>query len=104
MGVIPDAYFIVYQQAFTVIKWRRTVINVLNLLFLFVMLFTRLEFEIIKLICILFVHPSSIILENFKDLVLIIPEIFEILELHTYKFGLVYVHVWAQIFLHTNAT
>ena len=46
--------------------------------------------DINKLICILFVHLSSIILENFKDLALIIPELLEFIELHTYKFGLVY--------------
>ena len=47
------------------------------------------KFEINKLICILFVHLSSIIPENFKGLILIIPEIFDFLELHNYKFGLV---------------
>ena len=46
--------------------------------------------DINKLICILFVHLSAIILENFKDLALIIPEILEFIELHTYKFRLVY--------------
>ena len=35
-------------------------------------------------------HLSSISLENFKDRALIIPEILEIIKLHTYKFGLVY--------------
>ena len=57
------------------------------------MLCMIVKFEINKLICILFVHLSSINSENFKDLVLIIPEIFEFLELHTYMFGLVYVEV-----------
>ena len=37
--------------------------------------------------CILLVHLSSIILENFKDRALIIPEILKLIELHTYKFG-----------------
>ena len=37
-----------------------------------------------------FVLASSISLENFKDLALIIPEILELIKLHTYKFGLVY--------------
>ena len=46
--------------------------------------------DINKFICILFVHLSAISLENFKDLALIIPEILEFIELHTYKFGLVY--------------
>ena len=32
----------------------------------------------------------SIMIENFKDRALIIPEISESIELHTYKFGLVY--------------
>ena len=49
--------------------------------------------EINKLVCILFVHLSSISLENFKDRALIIPEILEIIKLHTYKFGLVYVGI-----------
>ena len=35
-------------------------------------------------------HLSSIILEMFKDRAFIIPEILEFIELHTYKFGLVY--------------
>ena len=39
---------------------------------------------------ILFVHLSYISLENFKDCALIIPEILELIKLHTYKFGLVY--------------
>ena len=36
------------------------------------------------------VRASSIILENFKDHTLIIPEILKFIELNTYKFGLVY--------------
>ena len=90
MEVIPDTYCIMYQQAFNVIKWRTTVIYVFDLLFLLFMLCIMITFEINKLISILFVHLSSIIPENFKDLILIILEIFEFLELHTYKFGLVY--------------
>ena len=53
------------------------------------MLFTIMKSDINKLVCILFVHLSSIILENRA---LIIPEILELIELHTYKFGLVYTH------------
>ena len=90
MGVIPNTYFIVHQHAFTVIRKRTTVINVFNFLFLFYILCMIINFEINKLISILFVHLSSTIPENFKVLILIIPEIFEFLELHTYKFGLVY--------------
>ena len=49
--------------------------------FLFVVfifyVFTTIKSEIKKLICIWFVHISSIIPENFKDLVLIIQEILE---------------------------
>ena len=45
--------------------------------------------DINELICILFVYISAIILEKFKDLALIIPEILKFIELHTYKFGLV---------------
>ena len=55
------------------------------------MLFTIIKLGINKLICILFLYLSSIILEHFKDHILICPEIFEFLELHTYKFGLVYI-------------
>ena len=54
------------------------------------MLFMIMKSDINKLICILFVHLSSISLENFKDCALIIPEILEFIKLHTYKFGLVY--------------
>ena len=72
-------------------KMKTTVIYVLNMLFLFFMLFMKMKIEIYKLICILFVHLSSIILENFKDIIFIIPEIFEFFGLHTYKFGLVYI-------------
>ena len=43
--------------------------------------------DINKLVCTLFVHLSSISLENFKDRALIIPEILELIKLHTYKFG-----------------
>ena len=41
--------------------------------------------DINNLICILLVHLSSIILENFKDRASIILEISEFIELHTYK-------------------
>ena len=57
---------------------------------LFVMLFMIMKSDINKLRCILFVHLSLIILENFKHHTLIITEILEFIELHTYKFGLVY--------------
>ena len=87
MGFITEVYCIVYQQGFTVIKWKTTVINVLNLLFLFFKLCMIINFEINKLICIMFVHLSSIIPENLKGLILIIPEIFDFLELYTYKFA-----------------
>ena len=42
------------------------------------------------LIFILLVRLSSIILENFNDCALIITDILELIELHAYKFGLVY--------------
>ena len=62
--------------------------------FLFVafdlMLFMIMKSDINKLVCILFVHLSSISLENFKDRALIIPKILEFIKLHTYKYGLVY--------------
>ena len=54
------------------------------------MLFMIMKSDINKLVCILFVHLSSISLENFKDRALIIPEILALIKLHTYKFGLVY--------------
>ena len=41
------------------------------------MFFMIIKSDIKKLICILFVRLSSIILENFKDRALIIPEILE---------------------------
>ena len=47
--------------------------------------------DISNLICILFVHLFSIILEKFKDRALIVLEILEFIELHTYKFDLVYI-------------
>ena len=72
-------------------KLRLTVTNECYLLFLFCLFFMIMNSDINKLICILFVHLSAIILENFKDLALIIPEILEFIELHTYKFGLVYI-------------
>ena len=53
------------------------------------MFFMILNSDINKLICILVVNLSSIVLENFKDLAIIILEILEFIELHTCKFGLV---------------
>ena len=60
-------------------------------LFLFFMLFMIIQSDINKLVSILFVHLSSIILENFMDRALIIPEILELIELHTYKLDIVYI-------------
>ena len=57
-------------------------------------LFMIMISDINNLICTLFVRLSSIILENFKDSALIIPEILKFIELHTYKFGLVYMFVY----------
>ena len=65
-------------------------INVVLFVGFIFMLFMIIKPDINKLGCILFVHLSSSSLENFKDLALIIPEIFELIKLHTYKFGLVY--------------
>ena len=62
---------------------------VLCVVFIF-MLFIVMKSDINKLVCILLVHLSSISLENFKERALIIPEILELIKLHTYKFGLVY--------------
>ena len=53
--------------------------------------------DINKCVCILFVHLSSISFENFKDRTLIIPEILELIKLHTYKFGLVYYILLSKI-------
>ena len=61
------------------------------------MLFVIMESDINKLVCILFVHLSSISLEIFKDRALIIPDILELLKLHTYKFGLVCIPSFVQI-------
>ena len=55
------------------------------------MLFMIIKSDINKLVSILFVHLSSIILENFMDRALIIPEILELIELHTYKLDIVYI-------------
>ena len=57
------------------------------------MLFMIMKSDINICVCILFVHLASISLENLKDRGLIIPEILELITLHTYKFGLVYI-VW----------
>ena len=73
------------------IKLRTTVINVVLFAVFIFMSFMIMKYGINKLGCILFVNLSSISLENFKDLALIIPEILELIKLHTYKFGLVYV-------------
>ena len=78
------------EQVFAVIKLRTTVINVVLFVVFIFMSFMIMKSDINKLGCILFVHLSSISLENFKDLALIIPEILELIKLHTYKFGLVY--------------
>ena len=65
-------------------------INVFLFVVFIFMLFMIMKSDINKLECILFMHFSSISLENFKDHALIIPEILELIKLHTYKFGLVY--------------
>ena len=62
---------------------------ILCVVFIFV-LFMIMKSDINKLVCRLFVHLSSISFENFKDHALIIPEILELIKLHTYKFGLMY--------------
>ena len=79
------------------IKLKTIVINVFVWFVCFVMLFMILKSGINKLICILFVHLSSIILENFKDHTLVITEILEFIELHTYKFGLVYLTAMSNL-------
>ena len=76
------------QQVFALIKLRTAVIDAF--LFVVFMLFMIMKSDIYKLVCIFFVHLSSISFENFKDRALIIPEILELIKLHTYKFGLVY--------------
>ena len=75
-------------------KLRTTVINVFYLLLLFFYVFMVIKSDINKVICILFVHLFTIMLENFKDRALIIPEIWEFIELHTYNFGLVCVSLY----------
>ena len=66
-------------------------INVVLFVVFMFMSFMIMNSNINKLECILFVHLSSISLENFKDRALIIPEILELIKLHTYKFVLVYI-------------
>ena len=61
-------------------------INVVLFVVFTFMLFMVMKSDINKLARILFVYLSSISLENFKDLALIIPETFELIKLHTYKF------------------
>ena len=85
------------QQVFDVIKLRTTVNNVFLFVVFFFMLFIIMKSDINKLVYVLFVHLSSISLENFKDRALIIPEILELIKLHTYKFGLVYKFKMDQI-------
>ena len=53
--------------------------------------------DIKKLVRILFVHLSSISLENFRDRAFIIPEILELIKLNTYKFGLVYIVLFSPL-------
>ena len=65
-------------------------INVVLCVVIIFMLIMIMKSDINKLVCILFVHLSPISLENFKDRALIIPEVLELIKLHTYKFGLVY--------------
>ena len=66
-------------------------INVVLFVVFIFMSFMIMKSDINKLGCILFVYLSSISLENSKDLALIFSEILELIKLHTYKFGLVYV-------------
>ena len=79
------------------IKLKTIVINAFVWFVCFVMLFMILKSGINKLICILLVHLSSIILENFKDHTLVITEILEFIELHTYMFGLVYLTAMSNL-------
>ena len=65
-------------------------INVVFFVVFIFMSFMTMKSDINKLGCILFVHLFSISLKNSKDLAFIIPEILELIKLHTYKFGLVY--------------
>ena len=74
------------------IKLRTTVINAFLFVVFIFMLYMKMKSDINKLVCILFVHLSSTSPEHFKDRALIIPEILELIKLHTYKFGLVYKH------------
>ena len=64
-------------------KLRTNLINKFLFVVFIFMLFIIMISDFSNLICILFVHLSSIILEKFKDCVLIIPEIMEFIELHT---------------------
>ena len=55
-------------------------INVFSFVVLIFMLFMIMKSDINKLVCILFVHLSSISLENFKDHALTILEILELIK------------------------
>ena len=66
------------------IKLRTTAINVVLCVVFIFMLIMIMKPDINKLGWILFVHLSSISLEDFKDLALITLEILELIKLHTY--------------------
>ena len=69
-------------------KLKTNLINTFLFVVFIFMLFMIMISDVNNLTCILFVNLFSIILENFKDRALIISEILEFIELHTYKFGL----------------
>ena len=72
-------------------------INVFLFVVFIFMLFMIMKSDINKVVNILFVHRSSISLESFKHRALIIPEILELIKLHTYKFGLVYLQILLKL-------
>ena len=65
-------------------------INVVLFVVFIFMSFMIMKSDMNKSGYILFLYLSSINLENFKNRAMIIPEILELIKLHTYKFGLVY--------------
>ena len=68
-------------------------ITVFYLLICLFILFIKMKFDVYKFSCNLYVNLSFIIPENFKDLASLISDILAFMQLHSYKFGLVYVPV-----------
>ena len=86
---LPYIFQVLFVLCFTRPRYQVSVYETIGPLVIFLQ-FMIMKSDINKLVCILLMHLSFIILENFKDRALIISEKLELIELHTYKFGLVY--------------